>query len=161
MPDQPVSAGNTRSLPDSPQTGAPVTLQADPLRKPIFFSRGQASFRRVEGQEGHQREFRGGQTPGEAPVSQSRMFCMTSGSEMTPEQCADGERDARTAIAAAFVRNDMEAVQLISRNSDGLVEWMQLPVFRDLLVIHPVAADLADLADPRPCRSAATLPRSS
>ena len=37
---------------------------------------------------------------------------------MTPGQYADGERDA-LAIAAAFVRNDMEAVQLISRNSDA------------------------------------------
>jgi hypothetical protein len=37
---------------------------------------------------------------------------------MTPEQYVDGERDA-LAIAAAFVRNDMEAVELISRNSDA------------------------------------------
>ena len=43
---------------------------------------------------------------------------MTSGSEMTPEQYADGERDA-LAIAAAFVHNDIEAVRLISRNSDA------------------------------------------
>jgi hypothetical protein len=43
---------------------------------------------------------------------------MSSGREMTPEQYADGERDA-LAISAAFVRNDMEAVRLISRNSDA------------------------------------------
>ena len=44
----------------------------------------------------------------------------------------------------------MEAVQVISRNSEGLVEWMQPPAFRELLVVHPVAVDLADLADRRP-----------
>jgi hypothetical protein len=44
----------------------------------------------------------------------------------------------------------METVQLIGRNSDGLVEWMQLPALRGLLVVHPVAADLADPADRRP-----------
>jgi hypothetical protein len=43
---------------------------------------------------------------------------MTTGSDMTPEQYADGERDA-LAIAAAFVRKDMEAVDLISHNSDA------------------------------------------
>ncbi|MGH3122550.1 MAG: hypothetical protein ACRDND_16190 [Streptosporangiaceae bacterium] len=42
---------------------------------------------------------------------------MTTGSDMTPEQYADGERDA-LAIVAAFVRKDMEAVDLISHNSD-------------------------------------------
>jgi hypothetical protein len=43
---------------------------------------------------------------------------MTTENEMTPERYADGERDA-LAIAAAFVRKDMEAVDLISRNSNA------------------------------------------
>jgi hypothetical protein len=46
------------------------------------------------------------------------MSGMTTGNEMTPAQYADGERDA-LAIAAAFVRKDMEAVDLISRNSNA------------------------------------------
>ena len=36
VPDRPVNAGKSRSLPDSPVHGSPAHRQADPLRKPTF-----------------------------------------------------------------------------------------------------------------------------
>ena len=43
VPDQPVNAGNSRSLPDNRYTGSPAYRQADPLRKPIFEAGDQAA----------------------------------------------------------------------------------------------------------------------
>jgi hypothetical protein len=49
------------------------------------------------------------------------MIGMADETEFTQEQVDDGERDA-LALAAAFVRGDLDAVHAVSRNADaGLV----------------------------------------